>query len=195
MKKYITFVECDKIDDQITIALFNYSEKEILAPNGEKLQLISIIPIKNIKEILENNEITLEEDTLNKYMYIFSCYDKNDYFIDSITCNGSEEEFISIKSGYTKVVIEDEDFVSVSLNNSYEMVLNDSPIEASWFGDEPEFLQNEDYYFLEDYVFLAQINGLDLPNDLNDLFYFSDAIGYIFIKKDLKEGVFFVQNT
>ena len=77
----------------------------------------------------------------------------------------------------------------------YEILLNNDSVEASWFGGEPEFLQNGSYQFLDDYLFLAQINGLDLPSKLNDMFYLSDAIGYIYLKRDLTDGLFFVQNT
>lgn len=195
MKKYIKFSKTNNINDHLIITLFNKFEKEILAPDGKKLHLISVIPMKEIKEILEKNGFLVEKDNLNKYIYIFSYYDENDYFIDSITCNGTKEEFIDIKSGNTRVIIEDKNYISAYSDNLYKMVLSDSPTEASWFGEKPEFLQNADYCFLKDYLFLAQINGLDLPSSLNDLFYLSDAIGYIFLKKDLTEGVFFVQNT
>ena len=195
MKKYMKFAKVDNPAKSILMTLDNTYQKQILAPDGEKLSLICIISIKNISEILISNSFLVESHNINKYIYIFSYYLDNEYFLDSITYNGTDEEYRSIKSGYTKIIIEDKDYIDVNSDNMYEILLNNNSVEASWFGGEPEFLQNENNHCLDDYLFLAQINGLDLPNKLNDIFYLSDAVGYIYLKKDLTDGLFFVQNT
>lgn len=195
MKKYITFSEIANPIQGILMTLDNKYQKEILAPDGEKLSLICVIPIKNISEILISNGFLLENKNIGKYIYIFSYYIDKEYFLDSITYNGTKEEYQSIKSGYTKIIIEDEDYIDINSENLYEISLNNNSVEASWFGGEPELLQHENNCCLDNYLFLAQINGLDLPNKLDDIFYLSDAIGYVYLKKDLTEGLFFVQNT
>lgn len=195
MKKYIKFFKVDNPTKSILMTLYNTYQKQILAPDGEKLYLICVIPIKNISELLISNSFLVESDNIDKYVYIFSYYLDDEYFLDSITYNGTEEEYKSIKSGYTKIIIEDKDYIDVNSDNLYEILLNNNSFEASWFGGEPEFLQNENNHCLDDYLFLAQINGLDLPNELNDIFYLSDAVGYIYLKQDLTDGLFFVQTT
>jgi hypothetical protein len=45
------------------------------------------------------------------------------------------------------------------------------------------------------YNFLCQISANDLPDELQDLFYLNDAVGYIFLKNNLDSGIFFVQTT
>lgn len=195
MKNYINFAKVDNYNKNILMTLYNEYQKEILAPDGVKLYLICVIPIEKIKELLISNGFLVEESSLKNYIYIFSYYLEGDYFLDSISYNGTEEEYTSIKSGYTKVIVGDENYINISQNNLYEILLNNDSVEASWFGGEPEFLQNGSYQFLDDYLFLAQINGLDLPSKLNDMFYLSDAIGYIYLKRDLTDGLFFVQNT
>ena len=42
---------------------------------------------------------------------------------------------------------------------------------------------------------MGQISGADLPSSLDDLFYLTENVGYIFVKKDLTGGLFFVQAT
>lgn len=61
--------------------------------------------------------------------------------------------------------------------------------------DKPNFLQNENYEQLVNYNFLCQISANDLPDELQDLFYLNDAVGYIFLKNNLDSGIFFVQTT
>lgn len=64
-----------------------------------------------------------------------------------------------------------------------------------FLGDKPNFLQNENYEQLVNYNFLCQISANDLPDELQDLFYLNDAVGYIFLKNNLDSGIFFVQTT
>ena len=195
MKKYIKFNKCEKIDESILITLDNNYKINILAPDGEKLYLVCVIPVKKIENLLISNGFLVNENNLNKYIYVFSYYLEDEYFLDSITYNGSEEEYLSIKSGYTKIIIEDEGYIDISKDNLYEILLDDQGDQGSWFGGSAEFLQNENHHFSEDYLFLAQINGLDLPSKLDDLFYLNDAVGYIYLKRYLTDGLFFVQNT
>ena len=52
----------------------------------------------------------------------------------------------------------------------------------SFLGGQPEYLQQESYDFLEKYIFIGQILGMDLPEKVNEIFYLTENIGYIFIK-------------
>ena len=45
------------------------------------------------------------------------------------------------------------------------------------------------------YIFIGQILGMDLPEEVNEIFYLTENIGYIFINRDLSGGLFFVQTT
>ena len=36
---------------------------------------------------------------------------------------------------------------------------------------------------------------MDLPKEVNEIFYLTENIGYIFINRDLSGGLFFVQTT
>ena len=65
----------------------------------------------------------------------------------------------------------------------------------SFLGGRPEYLQQESDDFLEKYIFIGQILGMDLPEKVNEIFYLTENIGYIFINRDLSGGLFFVQNN
>lgn len=65
----------------------------------------------------------------------------------------------------------------------------------SYFGGCPRFLQNENYQHLEGHIFLCQINGFDIPDDMPDIFYLKGANGYLFLSNTLDDGIFFIQTT
>mgnify|MGYP005889045531 CR=1 FL=1 len=67
--------------------------------------------------------------------------------------------------------------------------------EMSFLGGQPEYLQQESDCCLEKYIFIGQILGMDLPEEVNKIFYLTENIGYIFINRDLSGGLFFVQTT
>ena len=67
--------------------------------------------------------------------------------------------------------------------------------EMSFLGGQPEYLQQESYDFSEKYIFIGQILGMDLPEKVNEIFYLTGNVGYIFINRDLSGGLFFVQAT
>ena len=64
----------------------------------------------------------------------------------------------------------------------------------SFLGGQPEYLQQESDDFLRKYIFIGQILGMDLPEEVNE-FLSNENIGYIFINRDLSGGLFFVQTT
>ena len=44
-------------------------------------------------------------------------------------------------------------------------------------------------------ISIGQILGMDLPEKVNEIFYLTGNVGYIFINRDLSGGLFFVQAT
>ena len=125
----------------------------------------------------------------DKVIYVFSYYDKEDYFLDYIT------EIDDAIQGYTKVIIGDKNQFKFNLDKFYPINPIENLDEMSFLGGQPEYLQQESYDFLEKYIFIGQILGMDLPEKVNEIFYLTENIGYIFINRDLFGGLFFVQTT
>ena len=146
----------------------DYSNK-VIAPDGHALALIAFIPIENLLTIAPQFKTDLQgKEYKDKAIYVFSYYDKEDYFLDYIT------------------EIDDAIYPINPIENLDEM---------SFLGGQPEYLQQESDDFLEKYIFIGQILGMDLPEEVNELFYLTENIGYIFINRDLSGGLFFVQTT
>jgi len=147
MKKngYVNFNFLDSksnINDILVGLDLDYSNK-VIAPDGHELALIAFIPIENLLTIAPQFKTDFQgKEYKDKAIYVFSYYDKEDYFLDYIT-------------------------------------------EIDQEGDD----------FLEKYIFIGQILGMDLPKEVNEIFYLTENIGYIFINRDLSGGLFFVQTT
>jgi len=156
----------------------DYSNK-VIAPDGHELALVAFIPIENLLTIAPQY----------KAIYVFSYYDKEDYFLDYIT------EIDDAIQGYTKVIIGDKNQFKFNLDKFYPINPIENLDEMSFLGGQPEYLQQESYDFLEKYIFIGQILGMDLPEEVNEIFYLTENIGYIFINRDLSGGLFFVQTT
>ena len=56
----------------------------------------------------------------------------------------------------------------------------------SFLGGQPEYLQQESDCCLEKYIFIGQILGMDLPEEVNKIFYLTENIGYIFLNCNMK---------
>ena len=167
----------------------DYSNK-VIAPDGHELALITFIPIENLLTIAPQFKTDLQgKEYKDKAIYIFSYYDKEDYFLDYIT------EIDDAIQGYTKVIIGDKNQFKFNLDKFYPINPIENLDEMSFLGGQPEYLQQESYDFLEKYIFIGQILGMDLPEEVNEIFYLTENIGYIFINRDLSGGLFFVQTT
>lgn len=167
----------------------NYSRK-IMAPDGHELALIAYIPIKNIlaecPDILNSIK---NQDIENKSIYVFSYYDKEEYFLDYIS------EIDDAQQGYTKVIIAETEHFQFNLDSFYSLIPSKQSNGMTFLGKNPEFLQEGNFDFHQEYIFIGQILGMDLPSNIEDIFYLTGNVGYIFIKKDLSNGLFFVQTT
>ena len=167
----------------------DYSNK-VIAPDGHELALVAFIPIENLLTIAPQFKTDFQDmEYKDKAIYVFSYYDKEDYFLDYIT------EIDDAIQGYTKVIIGDKHQFKFNIDNFYPINPIENLDEMSFLGGQPEYLQQESDDFLEKYIFIGQILGMDLPEEVNEIFYLTENIGYIFINRDLSGGLFFVQTT
>ena len=194
MKKngYVNFNFLDSksnINDILVGLDLDYSNK-VIAPDGHELALIAFIPIENLLTIAPQFKTDFQGmEYKDKVIYVFSYYDKEDYFLDYIT------EIDDAIQGYTKVIVGDKNQFKFNLDNFYPINPIENLDEMSFLGGQPEYLQQESDDFLEKYIFIGQILGMDLPKEVNEIFYLTENIGYIFINRDLSGGLFFVQTT
>lgn len=167
----------------------DYSNK-VIAPDGHELALVAFMPIENLLTIAPQFKTDFQDmEYKDKAIYVFSYYDKEDYFLDYIT------EIDDAIQGYTKVIVGDKNQFKFNLDKFYPINPIENLDEMSFLGGQPEYLQQESYDFLEKYIFIGQILGMDLPKEVNEIFYLTENIGYIFINRDLSGGLFFVQTT
>ena len=167
----------------------DYSNK-VIAPDGHELALVAFMPIENLLTIAPQFKTDFQDmEYKDKAIYVFSYYDKEDYFLDYIT------EIDDAIQGYTKVIIGDKNQFKFNLDKFYPINPIENLDEMSFLGGQPEYLQQEGDDFLEKYIFIGQILGMDLPEEVNEIFYLTENIGYIFINRDLSGGLFFVQTT
>ena len=167
----------------------DYSNK-VIAPDGHELALVAFIPIENLLAIAPQFKTDFQDmEYKDKAIYVFSYYDKEDYFLDYIT------EIDDAFQGYTRVIIGDKNQFKFNLDKFYPINPIENLDEMSFLGGQPEYLQQESDDFLEKYIFIGQILGMDLPEEVNEIFYLTENIGYIFINRDLSGGLFFVQTT
>ena len=162
----------------------------VIAPDGHELALVAFIPIENLLTIAPQFKTDFQGmEYKDKAIYVFSYYDKEDYFLDYIT------EIDDAIQGYTKVIVGDKSQFKFNLDEFYPINPIENLDEMSFLGGQPEYLQQEGDDFLEKYIFIGQILGMDLPEKVNEIFYLTENIGYIFIDRDLSGGLFFVQTT
>ena len=163
---------------------------KVIAPDGHELALVAFIPIENLLTIAPQFKTDFQDmEYKDKAIYVFSYYDKEDYFLDYIT------EIDDAIQGYTRVIVGDKNQFKFNLDKFYPINPIENLDEMSFLGGQPEYLQRESDDFLEKYIFIGQILGMDLPEEVNEIFYLTENIGYIFINRDLSGGLFFVQTT
>ena len=167
----------------------DYSNK-VIAPDGHELALVAFIPIENLLTIAPQFKTDFQDmEYKDNAIYVFSYYDKEDYFLDYIT------EIDDAIQGYTRVIVGDKNQFKFNLDKFYPINPIENFDEMSFLGGQPEYLQQENDDCLEKYIFIGQILGMDLPEEVNEIFYLTENIGYIFINRDLSGGLFFVQTT
>lgn len=196
-------VKFEEIDNELNIlriggkSFLPHDVKWPVNPNGEKMTLIFNLPTDFLNASLQ---FKYPKD---KVISVFTTYNTEDYFLDSIVYHGDMEELKNIKNGFTKVILHsigsprnESDF----LIPARKIVVDEKKNElddyyGSLFGINPVFLQKEKLE-LDSYQFCMQIYGGDFPEEFQDIFYLNDSIGYLFLSKEENvndAGLFFTQ--
>lgn len=168
-------------------------------PKGKRLTFILNIPTNILKDILGYNYPE------NKIISVFTTYDQEEYFLDTIGYHGDSEELENIKQGFTKVILHD---VGAPRNDAdylipaQKVLLGEDSDDlkediGSMLGEESSMLQNE---ILEtgSYQLCMQLYGSDFSEGFQNIFYLGDSMGYLFLNKDGNSddiGMFFTQCT
>lgn len=115
----------------------DYSNK-VIAPDSHELALVAFIPIENLLTIAPQFKTDFQDmEYKDKAIYVFSYYDKEDYFLDYIT------EIDDAIQGYTKVIIGDKNQFKFNLDKFYPINPIENLDEMSFLGGQPEYLQQE----------------------------------------------------
>ena len=167
-------------------------------PDGDPLTLVASIDCSKIKGDIKNSSLPGAG-----VLYVFSTYSKSDYFLENITYSGDPSELESILSGYTLVVRSEGGVFQTSPVDSIPEVvteLKDRQIEEedfpifSMFSDSAPHGMIVPETLTVEYDFICQLYSSDFSEPFKDIFYLTDAVGYLFLKKNGSgEGVFFVQ--
>ncbi|MDC7240887.1 MAG: DUF1963 domain-containing protein [Spirochaetales bacterium] len=188
--------ERDNISSDARIGGHSFLPEAIEWPqneNGEKLVLIASIPLSFIKDKSPADSHT--------YLSVFSTYSREDYFLDAISYHGNEAEFRNINGRFTKVLLhakgkprtEADILIPGHCIELEDSVPKNPEHTGSRMGGDPGFLQRGELHHIKDYNFVLQLYGGDFPEGFEDIFYLSDAVGYLFLKDD--SGLFFAQAT
>jgi len=168
-------------------------------PEGNDLLLLFTINCKVARQQLDRMDLPEAG-----FIHVFSTYDKNDYFLDSLTFDEVQqkkgvasytyvvhsEQRVAVKStglsiplqyaNFEASVIKDTEFSVASL------VAADVPVGAVI----PKAFESS-------FNFFCQIYSSDFPVPFQDALYMTGAVGYLFINKqlgnDVADGCFFVQ--
>lgn len=137
----------------------------------------------------------------DEFVSVFSFYSKHDYFVDRITYHGDPSEMRVIeKERTTRVVFHDRKRVVSEADAipARRLIVGEPaarPFQRSGLGGIPGFLQNENLAIDPRFEFALQLYGGDFPDGWSDIFGLSDAVGYLFVDRLAREGLFFVQVT
>ncbi|MFV3383180.1 DUF1963 domain-containing protein [Pseudomonas sp. NY15354] len=168
-------------------------------PDGQDLLLLFSINCKAAKQRLGRTD--LPEDGV---IHVFSTYDQDDYFLDSITVDELQlqrgaasytyvvhsEGVDSIKSPRPSIPLQTADFEEVSIDEGELIVSSLMSLTAPAGALIPRDLA-------ANYNFLCQVYSSDFPSPFQDVLYMSDGVGYLLISKKFGgedvDGCFFVQ--
>ncbi len=165
-------------------------------PEGGKLTFIIHLPMDFVNEALGTSYPE------HYAISVFTTYHKEDYFLDRITYHGDPAELAIIQNGYTKVIAHP---IGQPRNESNfiiparEMILSET-VEGpdyigSKMGGKPGYVQQESLS-LDHLLFCLQLYGSDFGEDFKDIFFLSDAVGYLFLnvlENENDAGIFFTQ--
>lgn len=156
-------------------------------PDGESLVLVATIECANLKKISGFSSIPKEG-----VLYIFSTYSRSDYFLDNVTYSGDTSELELILSGYTLVIMGNSDSEIVSPNESIPKAHTEFKEREVGHDEYPVFsmLTNTPPNGIvlppdlqKEYEFVMQLYSSDFPEPFKDIFYLTDAVGCLLLKK------------
>lgn len=171
-------------------------------PIGEDLTLLFTIDNDKLNEIVDTFKLPQ-----GKYISVFSTYNKDRYFLDDVVFFGDNVELNYIKSGFTRVTLSESSKMSV---NSHSLSCKNVKLQVRELDSSAypafSFLSNKipngmvGYEgLLSEYDFICQLYSADIPSDDGGVLGLSDAVGYLFLKKEVKDyndaGLFFVQTA
>ena len=149
--------------------------------DGNPMLLIASIPVETVAQILN---IKVEGNT---FYSIFSTYNRDDYFLEKVMYNCNDYEELNIIKRNTQIIYhQKEEAINLSGHEipAFEFALSNCADEGNFLGGSPEFLQEE--LVFEGYTFLMQFYTGNFPEGYKNILYIADAVGYVFIKKELK---------
>lgn len=162
--------------------------------------LIATIECASLKKTHDYRSIPQEG-----ILYIFSTYSSSDYFLDNINYSGDISELESISSGYTLVAMKNSESETISPVNTIpkkSTTFNDKEIHedeypvCSMLTNSPPNGVKLPADLLEEYEFVMQLYSSDFPDPFKDIFYLTDAVGCLLLKKDGSgNGLFFVHTA
>ncbi|WP_049602225.1 MULTISPECIES: DUF1963 domain-containing protein [Yersinia pseudotuberculosis complex] len=171
-------------------------------PLGEDLSLLLTI---NNDQLNKNNNFFHLPD--GKFISVFSTYNENRYFLDDIVFFGDDVELDYIKSGFTRVTLSESSKLSVNNNHlacknikleERKIMDNDYPAFSFLSNQIPNGMIGSEK-LIKEYNFICQLYSADIPSKDGGILGLSDAIGYLFLKKDIDDynnaGLFFVQTA
>ncbi|MBP0953985.1 DUF1963 domain-containing protein [Pseudomonas sp. 20GA0080] len=173
-----------------------------LNPDGEKLVLVATIDCKSLAASVNYRCVPK-----NGFIYVFSTYSKSDYFLENITYSGDPSELDSILEGYTAVVLSSAE-CSTEKSGAVESIprVGTSLVDKEVSDDEfPVFSMLSDKVpngtnlpddIMAEYDFFMQLYSSDFPEPFQDIFYLTDAVGCLLLKKDgTGDGIFFIHTA
>ncbi|SDI64348.1 protein of unknown function [Pseudomonas flavescens] len=169
-------------------------------PDGAPLVLVATLECAPLRQFLEYNAIPRAG-----VMYVFSTYSRSGYFLDNLTYSGDPAELDAIVSGYTLVTLANADSDIVSPSEpvpARRVTFKDTEVEAgtypvfSMLTDTPPHGIALPLALQKEYDFVMQLYSSDFPDPFTDLFYLTDAVGCLLLKKDGSgDGLFFVHTA
>lgn len=133
-----------------------------------------------------------------------STYSETDYFLENVSYSGSESEFSAIINGYTRVMLQDSTIPIESPARSIPMrflklqdrsvTQDEYPVFSMVSSIVPKgiYLHPE---LQENYQFVLQFYSSDFPERYEGIFYLTDSVGCLLLKKDRSgDGFFFVHS-
>jgi uncharacterized protein YwqG len=169
-------------------------------PDGEALVLIATIMCASLKKTHNCRSIPQEG-----ILYVFSTYSSSDYFLDKVTYSGNASELGSISSGYTLVIMKNSELEIISPDNIIPKINttfkdkkvqeDDYPVFSMLTKTPPNGVKLPSD-LLKEYEFIMQLYSSDFPDPFKDIFYLTDAVGCLLLKRDGSgDGLFFVHTA